>query len=260
MEPFAGRAFPAPVAPFMSNVPAALPIPATEVDRTGRAKDCCDTADRLPAVYPNRVLMAARCEITVSRPSLVMRVDLTTPRRSVVMHPHKAPDLIGGAPHAVYPSFSDSGDFWLPRPGTYYFVNGGPSAYEVVVLDMPDCCIAAVYLGVGGALAVTRSLTLGYLHRVFANSPYPVGTDDFTIEWDCTLGASILNLPAIAAGNLGRIIVAVIDVVDVSGNGLSVTPAGADTIAGVGGATVLVAPGAGLKLQSDGVGNWVVLP
>ena len=237
---------------------AQWPVPPNGQQLTGREKECCDVADRIPSAMPNRMsIRLGMSEVTVSRPTLILRVDQATARRSVTMHPNQQPLGAASPAAAFYPSPGDSGDFWIPRPGTWYFNNAGAAAYDVFVLDMPDCCMAQTYIE-GGIVAV-GSLTLGYVHKVFADSPYSYGVDDFTVEWDATGGASVLNLPAIAAGNLGRVLVVKLDPVDVSGNGVSVTPAGGDTIDGVAGAMVLNIAGDSVMLQSDGVSNWVIL-
>lgn len=146
---------------------------------------------------------------------------------------------------------------FIPRKGQYWFYYDAPAEGTFVFIKM--CLSPAIMLG-DDTVVVVLTQTLGYVHKVFADSPYPYNAvTDYTVEWDATLGASILQLPAVAPGNLGQVFVAKLDPVDVSGNGLAVTPAGADTIDRVPLATVLVVPGAQLMLQSDGVSNWCVI-
>lgn len=83
---------------------------------------------------------------------------------------------------------------------------------------------------------------------------YDVTTSDMAVLADATLGNMNLNLPAVTAA--GKLFL--LAKTDVSGNYVSITPAGSDKIDGLA-VKFLVSQYDKLLLMADGVSNWVIV-
>lgn len=99
-----------------------------------------------------------------------------------------------------------------------------------------------------------NGLTLGIVTKAFADTGYIASVADYTILGDAVGGAVVLNLPT-AVGISGKIYN--FKKVDATGNAVTVTPNGAETIDGAPNKALAV-QWASVTLQSDGA-NWLIL-
>lgn len=103
-------------------------------------------------------------------------------------------------------------------------------------ISMPGSLVIGAAVGTTPSYVLEVQGTVGYssakyetaqVAKTFSDSPYTVVSSDLAIYYDCSSGASTVNLPAAVAGRVIEI-----TKTDSSANSLTIVPNGAETIAG----------------------------
>lgn len=100
----------------------------------------------------------------------------------------------------------------------------------------------------------TKSLYASAVNKVFSDSPYSIGANDFTVTYDATGGNSVVNLPA-ATGS-GRLLH--VKKTDSSVNTVTITRAGSDLIDGAA-TKVILTQYSSYYLQDTASAVWSVI-
>ncbi len=111
----------------------------------------------------------------------------------------------------------------------------------------------------GATVASTDNVRYRAINQAAKTTNYTLTQNDYTIQFDCTSGALLANLPTAASCYLstsGVGLIFNIKKIDTGVNTVTITPNGSDTIDGA--ATLVIPMKGNVQLQSTGTG-WIVL-